>query len=144
MCSLNPIHNIEDINDFIVGMNQAFEQRSNDRIPFEMQTYNMMEKELNDGCALYGLFESGVIIGGLVIKNIGEHSTKIKHVWISPAYQGKGMARKLLFEAETEIASQHKKNIFLSVAHCYKPALLLYEKCGFKPIGVTANEPNTY
>lgn len=68
----------------------------------------------------------------------------MKHIWIRTDEQGNGYADLLMCGAEKSLEKLGARYIYLSVANCYKPAVCLYQKHGFKKLGVTANVPKTY
>lgn len=130
--------------NFCEGMNVAFRHRSNKFIPFKDERVLDLVEQFHRGSNFIGIFRDQEMVGGLMFKIKDKGNAEINHVWIAPEYQGNGYAKKLLMDSEEYIRLAGGRFVYLAVANNYKPAYLLYKKCGYKKIGITANEPETY
>lgn len=132
---------------FLDGMNRAFRTRSNAHIPYSEMSQKELLEEIRNGLVLYGAFNDDcTIIGGSAAKVISSAQVcTIKHVWVDPVYQGKGIARLILNQVEQTVGEMGGMRLLkLSVASNYEPAIRLYRKMGYKSGCVYANIPGTY
>ena len=134
----------EEIPQFVHGMNQAFMARADDHIPYKKTDLEEFKCRMNENSVCFGLYENTELIGGLVARTKENSSATISHVWISTGLQNMGGGTTLLRGAEPELRNMGYKYLYLSAANCYQPAVRLYKKLGFRPIGITANVPNTF
>lgn len=136
--------------EFVSGVNIAFSQRKdirNQLMSFRDITEEEIKNEIEEGSQVYVCEKDELIVGGLCCKYDIENKAelcKIYHVWIHPHFQGRGIAQKLLSEIEKVAKSKNCVLMRLNVANTYKPALKLYEKMGYVPLKIYANEPGTY
>lgn len=63
----------------------------------------------------------------------------VLNITVDPAYQGKGLGRKLLRYVKTELSKKGIVSIFLEVRESNRNALALYESEGFHEIDVRKN-----
>lgn len=130
---------------FVTGLNAAFSARSSDKIPYEPE-----QKEALQNPQLHiflAMDEAGTGIGGFCTKMIQTGDRRVmalNHVWVLPQMQGQGIAGKMLSTFLASVTEQDAELLRLNVAHCYKPAIRLYRRLGFRPLRVYANEPKTY
>ena len=134
-----------DVARFIEGLNRAFKNRSNEKIPFSMMTEEKLENE--HITMILVAFDKNTIIGGLCIKESmidGLRVFKISHLWTAPEHQGLGVA-SLLIENCEQLAKERNVNYFqMNVASNYSPAVKLYLKHGYKKMKIYANVPHIY
>ncbi len=97
------------------------------------------EKEFTDllrnPTVFHILHEHGFAMG----QRLDDKVTELLTLAIVPEEQGKGYGRALLNEFITDVKSKNGQNILLEVAENNAPALHLYEKVGFKKIGLRLN-----
>ena len=80
----------------------------------------------------------GTEFAGMAWARFDEPNDKTAHLyqmWVSPAYRGKGLARKLLLEAMAWALSHGARSMRLGVTCGDTPARKLYEKIGFEARG---------
>lgn len=136
----------DTLKEFLHGMNSAFENRKTDRIPYHPMSLNELQQEISDGAVFMGCYEADAssMCGGIRFQIIDDHTVKIKHVWVAPHCQGRGIARRMLQLLEDSLQQQGIECFSLSVAHNYLPAVKLYQNCGYRVVNVYANAPHTY
>ena len=101
-------------------------------------TEDGLREELDNRCAR---FLTAVDAGGAVAGYIGCHTVLdegyIANVAVSPAFRRRGIGRKLvqaLLEQSADLAF-----VTLEVRASNEPAIRLYERCGFQPVGTRKN-----
>lgn len=86
-------------------------------------------------CAVLAARVEETLAGVICIAIYGEETSRtlwIREVAVTPAYQGKGYARKLIGQAYTYGLRHGAKKAFLMADECNKAAIRLYESMGFK------------
>ncbi len=85
----------------------------------------------------YAVDANGTIIGSIGLKKINKVDAEMKKFFVSKAYRGKGVAKKL-FSTLISAAAKHKfKNIYLGTVDTLQAARRFYEKSGFISIDVS-------
>ncbi len=77
----------------------------------------------------------GEPLAGFIIMRAADDQAEILTLTIDPARRGQGLGGKLLTAAHEGAASAGVDVIFLEVAEDNAPALALYRKAGYAPIG---------
>lgn len=72
--------------------------------------------------------------GFIVWRTVCDES-EIITVGVHPDARGAGIAIAMLGIMENEVKKNGANKIFLEVSHTNTPAIKLYEKCGFSPVG---------
>ena len=88
----------------------------------------------------FGCFDSGSLIG---VVGVGrEQGSKERHIafirsmFVAPGYRGKGVGKQLLIAALDQVAQwPGVEQVTLAVTATNKPALSLYQSCGFIEVG---------
>lgn len=75
----------------------------------------------------------------LVLYKRNSQIAGIETLNVDPVHQGKGIGKKLLNAAEIEMISNNIKKIRLEVSTGNQRAIKLYEKLGFRKIGILNN-----
>lgn len=77
---------------------------------------------------------------GFAVIQVVVDEASLLNIAIAPEQQGKGYGALLLQAVISEITSSHKlHSVFLEVRAGNKPALALYERCGFVETGLRKN-----
>ena len=79
--------------------------------------------------------ESGAIEAFLVARQIGPE-WELENIAVSSAAGRRGQATRLIAELLERARAEHAEAIFLEVRESNQPARALYEKCGFKQVGL--------
>lgn len=69
-----------------------------------------------------------------------DHVLEIGGLAVSPAYQGRGVARALIEGAKAEASRRSARKLTLRVLAPNAPARRLYESCGFRVEGILTEE----
>lgn len=72
---------------------------------------------------------------GFVLARVAAQESEILTIAVDPALRKRGTGRLLLEAAMAEAASRGAAEMFLEVAETNGPALALYGRCGFRPVG---------
>jgi ribosomal-protein-alanine N-acetyltransferase len=87
------------------------------------------------------LEKNGTQLTGFLLMRIIAPEAEILTFAVSPAFQRKGIGRKLLTQALQELTSQGIASVFLDVHEGNHAAIILYQSLGFKEI---ARRPDYY
>lgn len=77
----------------------------------------------------------GQIVGFLTASHVCD-TADLTNIAVAPAYRQKGIASGLLEFLRLELEKCAVRTVFLEVRQSNQPALRLYEKSGFVPIGI--------
>lgn len=143
---LKEIKEINELSLWVKNANEAFKNRSSDRIPYgKIKAEGFFDEP---GKRVFGLLsDEKELIGGMCIvssKSGKLKTAKIKTVWVAPMRQNSGAGTFLINQAEKIACDGGAQILLLDVANIYMPAVHLYKKCGFKKYQVYANVPGTY
>lgn len=83
----------------------------------------------------FWLMGAADIPSGFVLARIAAEESEILTIAVDPAWRKRGAGRCLLEAAMAEAASRGAAEMFLEVAENNGPALALYRRCGFAPVG---------
>jgi GNAT superfamily N-acetyltransferase len=72
-----------------------------------------------------------VLVGGVGLRRVDDHTGEIKRLWVDPEHRGAGLARALMGAAETEAVSLGYRRLRLSTGDCQPEAIALYESSGW-------------
>ena len=135
----------KELKVFLDLLNEAYKQRSNEKLPFKELVIDEIKKEkLTDICAV---FSGNDMIGGVCLKTNDIDNTdalKISHLWTNIRFQKTGVASFLLDYCYNYAQEKQAKYMQLNVANIYEAAVSLYKKKGFKKLKIYANTPGTY
>lgn len=76
------------------------------------------------------------IIGIYVLTNIPRHVFELKNIAIDEKYQGQGFGKKLVQDAIQKAKNKGAQRIEVGTGNSSLSQLALYQKCGFRIIGV--------
>lgn len=134
------IEKINLVELFLEGLNNAFSNRSNEKIPyFEMSINKLLLPNID----LFVIEIDNEIVGGGALEKHDKYAV-ICHVWTSPLHQNKGIGSFLMDNLEQEAINYNMDYILLNVASVYKPALRLYNSKGYKKYSKYAYVPNSH
>ena len=83
--------------------------------------------------------EEGTKVLGYVNMYISFEEAEITNVATDPAQRGQGIAWALMQESMTQAKERGVERIVLEVRASNTPAIRLYEKCGFRELGIRKN-----
>ena len=96
------------------------------------------ELKLRNTKALVALLsaEEGERVAGYILGRFAADEMEITNLAVHPELRRRGIARALLWHLVERVRSRGIKKIFLEVRENNKPAIRLYEKFGFKKVGI--------
>ena len=77
---------------------------------------------------------TGRLVGVLIASRIAPGAGHIGQISVNPAYQGRGLGRRLINRALSEYSRRAFDSVSLAVTSANASALHLYESCGFRTI----------
>ncbi len=86
-----------------------------------------------------GLFEGGKLLSCLLLHPVDQHTLQMRQVCTEPAYQGKGLGKKLVLAAEAFSREQGYGKIVL---HGRESAAGFYRELGYRAVGSRFYEIN--
>ena len=91
-----------------------------------------IERQINSGCiAIYGAYEEDKLIGSVLCSDDSRRGW-INHIAVLPEFRKKGIAKKLIAEAEKHFEKKGLKIIAALVEDHNKPSWNLFEDSGYK------------
>ncbi|WP_166242489.1 GNAT family N-acetyltransferase [Paenibacillus turpanensis] len=87
----------------------------------------------------YVLQQEQEVIGVFVLLPTRPLTVELVNIAVAEAYQGKGYGKKLVLEAVRMARESGYKTIEVGTGNSSIPQLALYQKCGFRIIGVDLN-----
>lgn len=82
--------------------------------------------------------ESNAIIGVVVI-TFKDAQYELKNIAVLDSYQGKGIAKELIYRAKDFAKQSGAKNIIVGTGNSSLSQLALYQKCGFRMQSIKKN-----
>ena len=98
-------------------------------------THDTIRQRLQEMVVFVATDESGQIIGTIACNLIDEDEGHIRGMAVLPAWQGLGIAARLLSSAESQLREQNCKRVSLDTTEPLQRAIHFYEKNGFRPSG---------
>lgn len=98
----------------------------------ELHSVNNIQKDIEDG-RVYALYDNDVLVG-----TGSFHENHITRVYVLPEYQGRGFGTYIIHQLESKI----KMNYDCAVLDASLPAVMLYEKHGYKTVSHQRYELN--
>lgn len=98
--------------------------------------FNLSSSYSEAGYVVENHFEH--MLGGFIILHIVDDEADVQHLAVDSSLNGRGGGRALLQEALIRLAICEVKLVFLEVRASNKRALDLYERVGFRKVGVRA------
>lgn len=83
----------------------------------------------------FWMIEAADVPSGFVLARAAAGESEILTIAVDPAWRKRGVGRRLLETAMAEAASRGAAEMFLEVAENNEPALALYRRCRFEPVG---------
>ena len=102
-------------------------------------TREQLESQLPDSCHVFIAAESGEAVVGYVGMMYIIDEGYISHVAIAPEYRRQGIADALIDELMGRAAALNLAFVTLEARQSNSPAIALYKKHGFVPVGVRKN-----
>jgi ribosomal protein S18 acetylase RimI-like enzyme len=88
------------------------------------------------GSIVIGLIESNELRGVSVIKTIDKVSAEIMNIAVDERHQGKGLGKLLIARSLEECSARGVKNVEIGTGNSSVAQLLLYQKMGFRIVGI--------
>lgn len=98
----------------------------------------LSEVRRENGLVIAGLHEQNQVIGFLTASWICD-TADLTNIAVVPAFQQQGIAFLLLEFLIRKLKESGMKTVFLEVRQSNFPAIALYEKSGFVPVGIRKN-----
>lgn len=90
------------------------------------------------GNTVIGCLADGNVVGFAVMQTVWDEA-ELLTIGVLPEFQGRGLGKRLLAASLAEVKKHGALKCFLEVRVSNVRALLMYEKAGFKKIGVRKN-----
>jgi GNAT superfamily N-acetyltransferase len=113
---------------------------NNEGIPYDLllladPSIEIINDYINRGDC-YGAYVNNNIVGSFVIIRTRPLTLELVNVSVREAYQGKGIGKRLILSA-IELAKKENANVLeLGTGNSSINQLALYQKCGFRIVGV--------
>lgn len=123
---------------------QAYVAELNERFPEGYGAGSLVdpgELRSEGGCLLVARSENRTAGCG-VLRRLDSTCGEIKHLWVSPAYRGLGLSRRLLSALETAAAERGFGKIRLDTHRALVEAVALYRSAGYKEIPAYGSNPH--
>jgi GNAT superfamily N-acetyltransferase len=88
--------------------------------------------------------DEGEPVGCCALLPMGDGGFELGKMAVTPAAQGRGIARKLLQACLEKARSRGATRLYLETNSKLLPALRLYESCGFTPVAAETAPPSPY
>ncbi|PJK16023.1 GNAT family N-acetyltransferase [Chryseomicrobium excrementi] len=116
---------------------------SHDRIPMELllladPSEFQIKKYLSDGDCYLAEFESE-FIGVYILKELNAQSCELMNVAVAEAWQGKGIGKQLILHAIETAKGYGYQTVHIATGNSSIGQLALYQKCGFRMVGIEAD-----
>lgn len=85
---------------------------------------------------VYVALINNTIVGEYVLTNISSQIVELKNIAVDEAYQGKGIGKQLVIDAILKAKNHGAKRIEVGTGNSGFSQLALYQKCGFRIVGV--------
>lgn len=95
----------------------------------------IVDDYLNRG-SCYTASYQGETIGVFVLLKTRPRTIEIVNVAVREDYQGRGIGKTLVLEAIAKAKEEHIKTVEIGTGNCGMLQLALYQKCGFRIVGV--------
>lgn len=118
--------------------------KNEDPIPYDLLLLADPNKELIDkylkvGECFVARNENNEIIGEYVLLNNPDRIFEIINVAVDPKYQGQGYGKMLILDAISRAKDRCAQKIDISTGNSSFTQLALYQKCGFRIVGIYKN-----
>ncbi|WP_019639272.1 GNAT family N-acetyltransferase [Paenibacillus fonticola] len=112
-----------------------------DAVPYDLLLLADPSKEIVDDYLLRGqcyiAARSGqMIVGVFVLLRTRPYTMEIINIAVREDFQGKGIGKKLMLQAIAKAKEQQVKTIEIGTGNSSLAQLALYQKCGFRIVGV--------
>ncbi len=116
---------------------------NSDPIPYDLllsadPNRELVDEYLKSGECFVGKIDNK-IVGEYVLINNADKIFEIISVAVDPKYQGKGYGKMLVLDAIDRVRKSGAKSIEIGTGNSSFPQLSLYQKCGFRIVGVFKN-----
>lgn len=98
----------------------------------------VIEKYIYDSDAYISSINKEVV-GVYVLINLSSDTIELKNIAVDKKYQGQGIGKQLVLDAISKAKSKGAKRIEVGTGNSSFSQLALYQKCGFRTIGVEKN-----
>lgn len=98
----------------------------------------IIEKYIYDS-DVYISYIDNEAVGVYVLINLSPDTVELKNIAVDKKYQGKGIGKQLVLDTINKAKSKGAKRIEVGTGNSSLSQLALYQKCGFRIIGVEKN-----
>lgn len=98
----------------------------------------LSEVRRENGLVIAGFYERNQVVGFLTASRICD-TADLTNIAVAPAFRQQGIAFLLLEFLLRELKKSGMQTVFLEVRRSNQPAIRLYEKSGFLPVGIRKN-----
>jgi predicted N-acetyltransferase YhbS len=102
-------------------------------------TPETIQERLSSMCVLVAVNETGGVVGTIACAMVNADEGHLRGMAVLPAYEGSGIAEKLLQAAEAELAAGRCWRITLDTTDPLLRAMRFYEKHGYRASGRTTD-----
>ncbi len=100
---------------------------------------DLVDKYLKEGECFVAKNKNSVIVGEYVLINKSDKIYEITNIAVYPKYQGKGYGKMLVLDAISRARDCCATKIEIGTGNSSLSQLALYQKCGFRIVGVYKN-----
>lgn len=113
---------------------------NNEGIPYDLllladPSIEIINDYINRGYC-YAAYANNNIVGSFVIIRTRPLTLELVNVSVREAYQGKGIGKRLILSAIELAKQEHAKVLEIGTGNSSINQLALYQKCGFRIVGV--------
>lgn len=95
----------------------------------------MVEGYINDS-EIYIAWQGKKVVGEYVLTKLNEDTVELKNIAVDKEFQGKGIGKMLVLDAIKKAKEAGFKKIEVGTGNSSFSQLALYQKCGFRIVGV--------
>jgi len=95
----------------------------------------LIETYIKDSEVYVGLTDDKVI-GVYVLTPVSKETVELKNIAVHPEYQNQGIGKQLVLDAIQKAKDKRRKRIEVGTGNSSLLQLALYQKCGFRIVGI--------
>ena len=130
---------LDDAGQILACLRLAFEPYRREYTPRGFADTVLSAETIGERLHRLSLFvaedKTGKVLGTVGCHMVGAEEGHIRGMAVLPEWQGRGVAAKLLREAENELCEKHCKRVTLDTTAPLKRAITFYERNGYRASG---------